>query len=773
MLRKWILTVFMGCLFMGAMAQTIEIKGHVADSQQTAISYANVLLQTSDSGFVAGTTTDESGLFYFRRLRAGDYRLLISSVGYATEQLLLTGLSKKQDLGTLILQEAAVSLDAVTVTASNQSTKSDRKIVYPSEQQVKASANGIELLQQLMLPRVVVDVVNHAVKLPGNGVVQLRINGVQVEQTEVQALLPSEIIRIEYHDNPGLRYGNADVVLDYIVRRAETGGTFHADLAQGVNALWGEHQLSGKVNHKQSEWSANYSLGPRDFYGLWRDNREEFHLADGRSFIREEAGEPGHLELYMHRLNATYSLNRPEQDLFQATVRYRKTHYPHEDYHGVLTQTGVPSDPIRLLDANAQQEHNPALDLYYQRELPHQQTMVFNLVGSYYRTQTERTYQEQQNSQLLTNLHNRVLGEKYSLIAEAIYEKQFEGGQRLSGGLRHLQAYSDNTYRNGHTYAAHMVQGESYAFGEWKGKWQKLDYTVGFGLTRFYFNQTGETDRYERYQVNPRLTLFYPFSGSASLRWRVRMNNEQPALSQLSDVEQAIDSFQIRRGNPHLKAYTSYETDLEYEFRKGWFQANLKGAYSYQPNAIMDNKFQEGNRIVCTYDNHRNWQYVDLNATVQVKPSSWLQLSLTGGMNHYINRGNDYDHRYTNGWYQAEVATQWKQWSLVYQLFSNYNQFRGETLQGGENIQFLQLNYQLKAVRLSILVINPFTDDYKVESANWNRYASYQRRMHVRESSQVFVVGLSYHLNVGRRFQSAEKRLHNADNDSGVMKSGK
>ena len=157
MLRKWILTVFMGCLFMGAMAQTVEIKGRVADSQQTAISYANVLLQTSDSGFVAGTTTDESGLFYFRRLRAGDYRLLISSVGYATEQLLLTGLSKKQDLGTLILQEAAVSLDAVTVTASNQSTKSDRKIVYPSEQQVKASANGIELLQQLMLPRVVVE----------------------------------------------------------------------------------------------------------------------------------------------------------------------------------------------------------------------------------------------------------------------------------------------------------------------------------------------------------------------------------------------------------------------------------------------------------------------------------------------------------------------------------------------------------------------------------------------------------------------------------------
>ena len=26
--------------------------------------------------------------------------------------------------------------------------------------------------------------------------------------------MPTEIIRIEYHDNPGLRYGNAEVVLD-------------------------------------------------------------------------------------------------------------------------------------------------------------------------------------------------------------------------------------------------------------------------------------------------------------------------------------------------------------------------------------------------------------------------------------------------------------------------------------------------------------------------------------------------------------------------------
>lgn len=88
---------------------------------------------------------------------------------------------------------------------------------------MKASGNGMDLLQQMMLPRVQVDLLNNEIKATGNGVVQVRINGVKVEQDEIKALNPSDIIRIEYHDNPGLRYGNADIVLDYIVRRPDTG----------------------------------------------------------------------------------------------------------------------------------------------------------------------------------------------------------------------------------------------------------------------------------------------------------------------------------------------------------------------------------------------------------------------------------------------------------------------------------------------------------------------------------------------------------------------
>lgn len=153
-----------------------------------------------------------------------------------------------------MLDTIAIALEGVTVTASAQVSQADRKLVFPSERQIKVATNGLNLLQEMMLPRILINTIDNTISLSGGGELQLRINGAKVELEEVKALRPEDIIRIEYHDNPGLRYGNAEVVLDYIVRRPETGGSFGTDLTQGVNAMWGEYNLYGKINHKKSEF---------------------------------------------------------------------------------------------------------------------------------------------------------------------------------------------------------------------------------------------------------------------------------------------------------------------------------------------------------------------------------------------------------------------------------------------------------------------------------------------------------------------------------------
>ena len=105
-----------------------------------------------------------------------------------------------------------------------------------------------------MLPRLEVDPIRNSVSLPNEGTIQFCINGIKVELSDIRGLSPQEVIRVEYHDNPGLRYGNASVVLDYIVRRETSGGSVNLDLSNSPTTSFGDDQVSTKCNHKKSEF---------------------------------------------------------------------------------------------------------------------------------------------------------------------------------------------------------------------------------------------------------------------------------------------------------------------------------------------------------------------------------------------------------------------------------------------------------------------------------------------------------------------------------------
>ena len=96
-------------------AQNLTIKGRVTDTSQEAIIAANVSLWTTDSTLVTGVTSDTQGKFALNKIKAGNYRLAITFIGYQSEVILLK-LNNNLDLGDVQLQEDAVSLGEVTVS---------------------------------------------------------------------------------------------------------------------------------------------------------------------------------------------------------------------------------------------------------------------------------------------------------------------------------------------------------------------------------------------------------------------------------------------------------------------------------------------------------------------------------------------------------------------------------------------------------------------------------------------------------------------------------
>lgn len=212
------------CLCTLIIAQNLQLRGRIVSGKEP-VEFANVILQTKDSAFVSGGITDQRGRFSMNNLQKGNYRLQISGLGYATRQVSLQDFTSTLDLGTISIDSAAVTLKEVTITATPVINQLDRKLVFPTAYQLKAATDGLTLLQRLQLNRIQVDPIRQKITSSNQGDVQLRINGAKVEIQEILALRPEDVIRIEYHDEPGLRYGDGTAaVIDYIIRRHQTGG---------------------------------------------------------------------------------------------------------------------------------------------------------------------------------------------------------------------------------------------------------------------------------------------------------------------------------------------------------------------------------------------------------------------------------------------------------------------------------------------------------------------------------------------------------------------
>lgn len=762
-----IIALWMLCVW-GGEAQSVSIRGQIKGADnQSPVEFANVVLKTSDSVFVAGTSADGKGNFRLKDLPPGSYEIHISSLGYQSARVALSGLSGPFDAGDILLQPDAVQLNEVTVRSAAVRAYTDRRIAFPTAEQKAASTNGINLLNSLMLPRLQVNPLQNTVSLPDEGDVQFRINGIRSELNDIRALSPQDVIRIEYHDNPGVRYGDAAVVLDYIVRRRQTGGTLRLDLTNSPTSSFGDDLFSARMNYKRSEFGFQYDVRYRHPYHIWEETAETYRYADGRALQRQSKGIPSGMSERNHDFTFNYSWVETDKHCFNATLRHALA----DDQRGGRRQLYSPDRPDDFTDVwnpRTNETRRPSLDLYYLRHLGRKQTLTLNVVGTFIRTRSHQTYQETQDQTLLADILSDIEGKKYSLIGEGIYEKTFAAG-RLLAGLEHTQAWTDNTY-SGTVYGrARMNQSETYLYAEFSGKAQKLHYVGGLGVSRSWFQQKGE-DEYIYYTFRPQLTLQYAFTEQMFLRLNGSIDNTSPSLSDLSAVEQYLDTLQIRRGNPALHPYRNYRAALTYECRKGLFTGDLNVAYSHSPRPIMEETRQENDQFIRISANQKNWQKISSDATVRLGPlGQILQFSLTGGLNHYISRGHAYSHTYTNAYFRASAMAMYKKFMAMFEIRTHYDHFVGETVKTGESIHMLMLRYNARRFAVGGGILMPFAREYKRLEENKNACAPYLRQSFANDFSRLIVLTFSWHMDFGRTFKANEKKLHNSDTDAGLL----
>lgn len=743
------------------------ISGRIIDEVESApLIGATASIIDSSGKFVTGTTADVEGRFILNNINNGCYEILFEYLGYNEGRIEITNLDRDVDMGEIRLIVSAVSLGEIVVSGDAVIKKSDRQMILPTQKQKRAATNGINLLQQMPISRISVSPMDKTIKTTLGEDVQLRINGIEATKEEVSAIRPTDVIRVEYLDNPSLRYGGAAAVLDYIVRKREDGGNIAGDLTNGITHLgYGQYNLSAKYNWKKSAISAVASWQRRDLEWT-RENYEDFIYPD-YTIHNIELGEPTKVKFDYMNFALNYNMTN-ERSVFNIALRNSYDDKPNAvtDRNSTLYQ----GDKIySISDKLQQRSYIPSLDIYYQLNLINDQHLYFDIVGTYINSSSHRKYSmvEIGSKDSTPAIISQTEGDKYSIIGEAIYERPLGNG-KMTAGIKHTQAYMNNIYDGNISSKVSMNTAESYLFAEYNQKINRFSYTLGIGGMRTW-HQQGELSQ-EKYILRPTITLSYNAPKNFYFRYNAYMSGYSPSLSDLSDVTQEIDIYQVRRGNPNLHSASYISNSLTASWKCKYVSIELFGRYSYDHKPIMEETLFENDHFVRTMANQKGFHRLNLQSTIQMYPwEEYIMIKLNPFFNRYISNGNTYTHTHSNLGFRSSIVGKYKNWIAMAEMNTSFHDLWGETLSRGEALHSIAVGYNHEKFSIQGMILNPFTKRYEQSVDNLSELAPNKQLAYSTQLSRIVMFNVSFNLGFGKQYNNSRKRINNSDNESGIL----
>lgn len=671
-------------------------------------------------------------------------------------------------------QEATDSLNAnvlneVVIEAPKVIRKADMDVYYPSRSAVGNSKNGMQLLNNLMIPSMFVNEALGSITSAGQSV-QVRINGRQATIDQVRALLPETIKRVEWIENPGLIYNGANYVLNVIVTNPTLGGSLMLRATPSLNAKFCNSNGNVKLNNGRSQWELGVSYNPCYDIKIHRDYYEHFTYPDGASITRTEKPLGGRFDDSTISTNLSYNYVKPDTTIFVADFSFRRVFPSFTEYNGLLSVSDIPGT-IRLKDENGTEGNTPTLTLYLQQNFRRNQTLVVNFQSSYYSGRSwsdyqERPYEETAPSENLTDIYTNIKDRNQLYSIEADYIKNWGKG-RFSAGASYTANRNRSQYENLDDRIFHQRQDKFYFFAEYFHRFGKWTATAGIGVqyTDFLFKETNQGNH--SWSPRPQATVTYTLNQNHNFRLSFTSWQSAPSLAETNIVPQQIDGFQWRVGNQNLKTSSSYMLTFMYGFNLPHVTGSF-GIRAYtSPDAITPLLYWDDNKLITTYENStgglQNLSFF-LSPRVEII-KDWLMLSAYVQYRMEHMRGTGYNLRH-NAWSgQGMIILQ--HWGFVLSAQYRYSQrdLWGEKISWGEDFNIIDLSYNWKKWQFGIGCIMPF-GKYDRGSKSLSQW--YKNEQHTRMDMRMPYIQISYNLQWGRQKRDVHKLINS---DANVDKS--
>lgn len=754
-----------------------KLIGRLIDNHNLPVEFANIqLLNPKDSSFLCGGVSNANGDFVIP-CQQKQALMKVSFVGYKTicKQVPIA------HIGNVRMQANSYLLKGVTVEAARVVEKVDRQIIFPTKEQVKTASNGYDLLDNLSLPTIIVNRAERKVLSLKGGDVQIRINDVKASMQDVLALQPDEVTKVEFINVPGLKYGdsNLDAVINYQVRRRYAGYVSGVSTMQGTKAGFNNSDGYFKYNVKKSEFSLNYSFSYRSVEERSYESLGTYHLPTGETLHRNYLGYDSPFLYTTNNVQLGYNLSEPDKYTLNVRLNFYNHNSPVRGMNQLYQESGKANQYLQ--NNRKMLEQIPSLDIYYSLNMPHDQNLALNLVGTYIGTDyqyrmREYTFNKSPDESVknapLTDYSYDATGRKRSLIGEGTYSKNWKQ-MALSVGGQYNISHTDNIYVGSSNADTELKYSNLYLFTQLQGQQKWFSYQVGVGATRSSIHQ-GENG-YSKWLFRPQVTLQAKASDRLSFKWSSKITSDIPSLSDLSELRQYSNSFEARDGNSGLKPFTGYNNTLSASWNIPLMSVYLEGNWTYYDKpiatSILPEKREDGSYLfVSKPKNQKSHNYKHLLLTPEVHLiKDHLDLNLMCEYQNVKTKGLDYSHEFNYFSYGAEIRYMTGNWNIGYGAYKVEKSFWGEKTNGGEPTSNLAVTYSYKNWQFGVLglfVFYPHGCVYKDEL--FNKYVQQKNKVRLADQGNMLVFSASFNFSHGRRYHTGSRKLNNSDRDNGI-----
>lgn len=268
-MAKLLATITLVLYCLNTYSQQRMVTGKIEDSSARPIAFANITLTESEKSKTPATVTfsDSLGMFTLAIPNRGDWKVVVSSIGFAKKEVALhiTDTSGSTvHLGTILLQSEWNKLNNVDVVATRPliTQLADKLVITVQGTAMAAGNNAFGVLSKS--PGVFVDPEGN-IQLNGRGGVTVMIDGrlTYLSARDLRNLLestPAENIKsIEIINNPSAKYdaeGTAGIINIVFKKNVLQGTNGTVTTTYSTNLKQHFYGAGFTLNHKVKRWNS-------------------------------------------------------------------------------------------------------------------------------------------------------------------------------------------------------------------------------------------------------------------------------------------------------------------------------------------------------------------------------------------------------------------------------------------------------------------------------------------------------------------------------------